>query len=58
MLNDDERRLQAALDKTVALGIRPIPGGGADVADFVPGLLRDTVPTVLVLLQLPPPSGG
>jgi ribose transport system permease protein len=36
----------------IALGIRPIPGGDvdADVADFVTGLLWDTVPTVLVLL--------
>lgn len=38
----------------IALGIRPIPGGDvdADIADFVTGLLWDTVPTVLVLLLL------
>ena len=38
----------------IALGIRPIPGGDvdADLADFVTGLLWDTVPTVLVLLLI------
>lgn len=38
----------------IALGIRPIPGGDvdADIADFVTGLLWDTVPTVLVLLLI------
>jgi len=40
----------------IALGIRPIPGASdqldSDVADFMTGLLWDTVPTVLVLLLL------
>jgi ribose transport system permease protein len=36
----------------IALGIRPIPGGDVDaeLADFMTGLLWDTVPTVFVLL--------